>query len=131
MTRFFILLNDGVKFVLNSLKIMKGGEIFIPKLKSFSISDLAEALAPKRKIKIIGIRPGEKIHEILFSEDESRFVIEFKKYFVIPPLINLTKKKKFTYYNSKGKKTKKNQYSSEVNSFLSINEIKKILKIVD
>lgn len=131
MTRFFILLNDGVKFVLNSLKIMKGGEIFIPKLKSFRMSDLVKALAPKKKIKVVGIRPGEKIHEILFSEDESRFIIEFKKYFVIPPLINLTKKKNFFFYlsNDKGKKITEKEYSSEINNFLSINEIKKILNV--
>ena len=60
MTRFFITANDAVKFVLNSLNKMKGGEIFVPKLGSFKIVDLAKVIAPKNKIKIIGIRPGEK-----------------------------------------------------------------------
>ena len=103
MTRFFITADDAVKFVLNCLIKMKGGETFIPKLGSFKIQDLAKVIAPKNDIKIIGIRPGEKIHEVLCSYDESRNIKEFKNHYEIFP--NLTPKntdnKKFFEYNSR------------------------------
>ena len=129
MTRFFILLKDGVNFVLNSIARMQGGEIFIPKLKSFYIKDLIISLSKKQKV--IGIRPGEKIDEIMFSKDESRSVIEFKDYYLIPPEINLTFKKNFlkNKLKEKGSFLKNNdEYSSGKNFFMSPNEIKKILK---
>ena len=131
MTRFFILIEDGVKFVLKSLQRMQGGEIFIPKLKSFKIINLIKAMAPKKIIKVIGIRPGEKIHEILYSKDESRNCIEFNDHYVIPPVINLTYEKNFILnaLKKKGKKINKmEEYSSEKGSFLSTYEIKYILK---
>lgn len=131
MTRFFILIEDGVKFVLKSFQRMQGGEIFIPKLRSFKIIDLIKAMAPKKMTKIIGIRPGEKIHEILYSKDECRNCIEFNNHYVIQPLINLSYKKNF-FLNSlkeRGKKVKKlEEYSSGDGNFLSILEIKNILK---
>ena len=131
MTRFFILIEDGVKFVMNSLKRMHGGEIFIPKLKSLKIIDLIKAIAPEKQIKIIGIRPGEKLNEILYSEDESRYCIEFYDHYLIPPIINLTYKKNF-FFNSlkeRGKKIKiLKEYSSNDGIFLSMVEIRNILK---
>ena len=129
MTRFFILLKDGVSFVLNSVARMQGGEIFIPKLKSFYIKDLITALSKKKKI--IGIRPGEKIDEIMFSKDESRTTIEFKDHYSIPPVINLTIKKNFLRNNlkEKGRIAKINEeYSSGNNYFMKPNEIREILK---
>ena len=78
MTRFWITLEQGVEFVLNSFKMMKGGEIFVPKIPSVKIIDLAKSMAPQKKIKIIGIRQGEKIHELLISKKESRNIIERK-----------------------------------------------------
>jgi len=85
MTRFWITLEQGVNFVIDCIGRMKGGEIFVPKIPSMKITDLAEALAPGAKRKIIGIRPGEKIHEILLIEEEASHSKEFSDYFVIEP----------------------------------------------
>ena len=85
MTRFWITLEEGVKFVIQSLEQMKGGEIFIPKLPSVKIMDLARAIAPKAQIKIVGIRNGEKLHESLISKDEARFTKDLGKHFIIEP----------------------------------------------
>jgi UDP-N-acetylglucosamine 4,6-dehydratase/5-epimerase len=85
MTRFWITREQGVSLVMNSLETMNGGEIFIPEIPSMRISDLAEVLAPDVKRKVIGIRPGEKIHEILLTEDEARHSRKFDDYFVIEP----------------------------------------------
>lgn len=85
MTRFWITLEQGVRFVIHCIDIMDGGEIFVPKIPSMSLSDLADAIAPKTKKTIVGIRPGEKIHEILLTEDEARHSKEFDNYFVIEP----------------------------------------------
>lgn len=83
MTRFWITLDQSVHFVLKVLEISKGGEIFVPKIPSMTIVDLAKAIAPECAHKIIGIRPGEKIHEILISEDDGRNAIEYNECFVI------------------------------------------------
>jgi len=85
MTRFWITLDQGVRFVVKCIENMKGGEIFIPKIPSTKITDLAEAIAPGVKRKIIGIRPGEKIHEVLLTAEESRNATEFDEYFIIKP----------------------------------------------
>jgi len=83
MTRFWLSLNDGVDFVINSLKTMHGGEIFIPKIPSFKVIDAAKVVAPEARIKIIGIRPGEKLHEVMITEDDSFYTREFESYYVI------------------------------------------------
>jgi UDP-N-acetylglucosamine 4,6-dehydratase len=83
MTRFWITLTQGVQFVLESLQRMQGGEIFIPKIPSMSIMDLARAIGPECRIEEIGVRPGEKIHEVLLPEDDSRNAIEFPDYFAL------------------------------------------------
>lgn len=85
MTRFWITLNEGVQFVIRCIGEMKGGEIFVPKIPSIKIVDLAKAIAPDAKIAITGIRPGEKIHESLISKDEARHTIEFRHHFIIEP----------------------------------------------
>ena len=85
MTRFWITLDQGVNFVLSSLAMMQGGEIFVPKIPSMKVVDLANALAPDLPIKIIGIRPGEKLHELLVTEDEARTTFELKDRYVIEP----------------------------------------------
>ena len=85
MTRFLITLEDGVNFVLNDFKRMHGGEIFIPKIASMKMTDLAKALAPSLPHKIIGIRPGEKMHEVMITADDR--VVEFDSYYVITPTI--------------------------------------------
>jgi len=85
MTRFWITLEEGVKFVIKCITEMRGGEVFVPKIPSMKITDLADAIAPNAEKKIIGIRPGEKIHEILLTEDEARHSREFNDHFVIEP----------------------------------------------
>lgn len=85
MTRFWITLDQGVRFVIKCIEIMKGGEIFVPKIPSMKITDLAEAIAPGAKKKIIGIRPGEKIHEILLTKEEAVHTRETDDCFIIEP----------------------------------------------
>ena len=87
MTRFLITLEDGVNFVLDNFKRMQGGEIFIPKIPSLKMVDLATALAPDLPYKVIGTRPGEKLHEVMITGDDS--VVEFDTYYVIKPTIKL------------------------------------------
>lgn len=83
MTRFWITLDQGVRFVLRSIEAMQGGEVFVPKIPSMNLSDLARAIAPDAKIRDIGIRPGEKLHESLVSEDEARTTLEFERHFEV------------------------------------------------
>lgn len=85
MTRFWITLEQGVRFVIRCLELMKGGEIFVPKLPSMRLADLADVLAPGCKREIIGMRPGEKLHEVLISADESRHSVEYDGMYVIYP----------------------------------------------
>lgn len=85
MTRFWITLSQGVDFVLSSLNIMQGGEIFVPKIPSMRVADLANAMAPNLPHQVIGIRPGEKLHEIMITEDDSRNTIELPDRYVIEP----------------------------------------------
>ena len=85
MTRFWITLPQGVEFVLRCLEQMHGGEIFVPKIPSMNIMDLVEAVAPDCEVSFTGVRPGEKIHEVLISPDESRQTIEFDSMFLIQP----------------------------------------------
>jgi len=85
MTRFWITLEQGVRFVIDSIERMQGGEVFVPKIPSMKVTDLADAIAPGLKRKIIGIRPGEKINETLITEDEARHAQEFDTYYAIEP----------------------------------------------
>lgn len=127
MTRFWITLSEGVKFVIDTFDKMHGGEIFVPKLPSFKIIDLAQTIAPKARIKITGIRPGEKIHEFLIGPDEARNVTEFRNYFIVKPYSLPTYKIR---RNNKGMLLKEGfNYSSNNNSkWLNAQEIEKILK---
>jgi UDP-N-acetylglucosamine 4,6-dehydratase/5-epimerase len=85
MTRFWITLDQGIRLVIQSLEIMKGGEIFVPKIPSMRLSDLASALAAECRQEIIGMRPGEKLHEVLISSDESRHGLEYDDMYVVYP----------------------------------------------
>lgn len=85
MTRFWITLDQGVQFVLDNLKRMHGGEVFVPKIPSMNIMDLAKAIAPECQTEIVGIRPGEKLHEAMIMEDDARHTLEFDTYYVIQP----------------------------------------------
>lgn len=126
MTRFWIKLDEGVRFVLDCINRMKGGEIFIPKIKSMKITDLADAIAPGTKRKVVGIRPGEKIHETLLTEDEAKHSKEFKDSFVIEP--------EHPFWDTNNLKEGKNlpegfRYTSENNNkWYTTGELKKIIK---
>ncbi len=85
MTRFWITLSEGVDFVLSSLGTMRGGEIFVPKIPSMKVVDLAAAMAPKLPIKVVGIRPGEKLHEIMISTDDARTTVDLGDRYAIEP----------------------------------------------
>ena len=87
MTRFWITLQQGVDFVLRNFERMYGGEIFVPKIPSVRITDLARAMAPSLPTRIVGIRPGEKLHEIMCPADDSHLTLEFEDHFVIQPTI--------------------------------------------
>ena len=90
MTRFWITLQQGVDFVLKSFERMRGGEIFVPRIPSVRIVDLARAMAPKLPHKMVGIRPGEKIHEVMCPADDSHLTLEFTDHFVIRPTITFS-----------------------------------------
>ncbi|HLO32011.1 MAG TPA: polysaccharide biosynthesis protein, partial [Anaerolineales bacterium] len=92
MTRFWLSLEQGVHFVINCIEQMEGGEVFVPKIPSTTIVDLAKAIAPEVEIKIIGIRPGEKLHEVLISEDEARNTVERESMFIVKPPETLWKR---------------------------------------
>ena len=89
MTRFWISLEQGVRFVIQAAENMHGGEVFVPKIPSMKVVDLAKAIAPKAKVEIIGIRPGEKLHEILISNDEARQTVELNDMYVVQPAESL------------------------------------------
>ncbi len=85
MTRFWLSLDQGVKFVIHCIEQMQGGEVFVPKIPSMNMADLAKAIAPEAKVQVVGIRPGEKLHEVLISEDEARTSVEVADMFVVQP----------------------------------------------
>ncbi len=130
MTRFWITLQDGVDFVLKNFTRMYGGEIFVPKIPSIRVVDLATAIAPKLKQSVIGIRPGEKIHEIMCPADDSHLTIEFDNHFVMSPSItfnSVTSDYKVNALGERGQSVKRGfEYNSGNNvHFLTIPEIKK------
>jgi UDP-N-acetylglucosamine 4,6-dehydratase len=85
MTRFWITLEQGVAFVIQCVELMQGGEIFVPKIPSMRIMDLAKSVAPGCRVDVTGIRPGEKLHEVLVSEDEARTAIDYRNMYIIQP----------------------------------------------
>lgn len=87
MTRFWLSLEQGVRFVLHCVELMQGGEVFVPKLPSTRVADLAKVIAPDAEVEIVGIRPGEKLHEVLISEDEARSAVELADMYVIQPAL--------------------------------------------
>ncbi len=135
MTRFLITLEEGVEFVLKSFQRMQGGEIFVPKIPSMKIVDLAKAMAPNLPLKIVGIRAGEKLHEVMCPADESHLVWEFDDHFVIEPTIKFTTSKDFSKnaLKEKGRKVPLGfEYSSDKNEwFLSKEEFLKKIEDLD
>ncbi|MFZ4621891.1 MAG: UDP-N-acetylglucosamine 4,6-dehydratase (inverting) [Bacteroidota bacterium] len=134
MTRFNITLQQGVDFVLQSLQRMWGGELFVPKIPSYKVVDVAEAIAPGMPLKIVGIRPGEKLHEEMITETDSLNTIEFDSYYVILPSMQLWDIEKFRMESSTapGRKCEFGfKYNSGTNSdWLSIDQIKDLIKIM-
>jgi len=132
MTRFWITLDEGVNFVLDTFNKMKGGEIFVPKIPSVNILDVLEAVEEGANYIEVGIRPGEKLHEVMCPSDESHKVIEFQDYYLIPPSIQFFTESidYFTAINKeKGELVSDGfQYSSSNNSnFLSVDEIREYI----
>ena len=127
MTRFWITLNQGVEFVISCIESMRGGEIFVPKIPSMRIMDLVKALAPGCKTKIIGIRPGEKIHETLISADDALSTVEKKDRFVICPAVVFSGKK--NTHNGKRLKENFSGYRSDNNTkWLTVEELRRMAK---
>ncbi|MFQ5736261.1 MAG: UDP-N-acetylglucosamine 4,6-dehydratase (inverting) [Thermodesulfobacteriota bacterium] len=126
MTRFWITLDQGAEFVLASLERMKGGEIFVPRIPSATMPDVARAVSSECRIKVVGIRPGEKLHETLISEDDGRLTLEYDDHFVIQP--------QFAWWGSQrsdgGRPVPEGfSYSSGSNDrVLSVMEIRQIIK---
>lgn len=113
MTRFWITLDQGVDTVLFALSEMHGGEIFVPKIPSMRIMDLAEALAPGCRLQVVGIRPGEKIHEVLLTQDEAPRAVDVDSHYVIPPLFPWWEK---TNWNGAKRLPEGFHYSSDSNT---------------
>ncbi|MBL7002231.1 MAG: UDP-N-acetylglucosamine 4,6-dehydratase (inverting) [Nitrosopumilus sp.] len=132
MTRFNITLQEGVNFVLQSLDKMWGGELFVPKIPSYKILDVAKAIAPNCKYEVVGIRPGEKLHEEMITETDALNSVEFEKYFVILPTTELWDIDKFRKESnsSVGKMCEFGfSYNSGTNNdFLNINDLKDLIK---
>lgn len=125
MTRFWITLDQGVQFVLDSFDRMQGGEIFVPKIPSMSVMDLAKAIAPECMFDFIGVRPGEKLHEVMITEDDARHTLEFNDYYMIQPEFPWWS----TEYSKKGRKLPFNFiYSSDENTdWLTVDELKRLV----
>lgn len=127
MTRFWITLEQGVNFVLESLDRMIGGELFVPKLPSMNMMNLAKAIAPECKTEIIGIRPGEKLHEVMVPRDEARKTIEYDAYYVIQPDFRYWARR----FNENGGKpvAEDFEYHSGTNSWqLSVEEMREVIQ---
>ena len=126
MTRFWITIDQGVNFVLDCLERMVGGELFVPKLPSMNIMDLAKAIDPACKTEVIGIRPGEKIHEVMIPIDDARRTVEFDRYYIMQPNFPFWEKRN----NHGGKPVDENfEYNSGTNPWiLTVDDMKVILK---
>ena len=127
MTRFWITLKESYDLVVFALQNMEGGEIFIPKVPSMKIVDLVEALAPGVEREIIGIRPGEKVHEVLLTEDESRHSFDLGKYYIVLPSYQFAEGL-YAKYKNFDRLRSRFRYSSDSNTeWLSIDDVKKIV----
>jgi UDP-N-acetylglucosamine 4,6-dehydratase/5-epimerase len=128
MTRFVISLQQGVDFVLSALDRMRGGEIFVPMIPSFRIVDLARAMAPEMPHRIVGIRPGEKLHELMITEDDARTTIEMKDHYVIEPAFGPGWLRQSYNAEEFPRVPESFRYGSDINpEFLSVAEIRSLL----
>jgi UDP-N-acetylglucosamine 4,6-dehydratase/5-epimerase len=127
MTRFWITLDQGVNFVLDSLQRMVGGELFVPKLPSMNILDLAKAVAPDCEIKTTGIRPGEKLHEVMIPSDDARRTIEFGNHYIVQPDFEFWTRR--ANYNNGKPVPEEFEYNSKTNSWwLTVDELTNMLQ---
>ena len=127
MTRFLITLRQGVNCVLSSLEMMEGGEVFVPKIPSAKMMDLAEAMLPGGKVEFVGIRPGEKLHEVMISEDDARMTLELPDRYVIEPWFDFWSRR---HYDKRGATRVADQfrYASDNNpEWLTIDQIRILL----
>ena len=136
MTRFWITLQQGVDFVLKNFERMYGGEIFVPKIPSVRILDLAKAMAPDLPTKVVGIRPGEKLHEVMCPADDSHLTLEFEDHYVIKPTIKFHHREVDYAKNAAGESGNpvpfQFEYQSGTNEwFLDVDEIKAFNQIAD
>jgi UDP-N-acetylglucosamine 4,6-dehydratase len=126
MTRFWLAIEQGVRFTIGAIERMQGGEVFVPKIPSMRVVDLARAIAPEAELEIIGIRPGEKLHEVLISEDESRHTLELGDMFVVEPPGALW----FGHsWEKEGQRPEEGfRYASDTNKvWMSVEELKKLI----
>jgi UDP-N-acetylglucosamine 4,6-dehydratase len=129
MTRFWLTVEQSVNFVIKCLEMSDGGELFVPKVPSMKILDLAEAIAPNSRHEIVGIRPGEKIHEVMITRDDSRHTLEFDDYYIVEP--------EFSWWSNDGHMTNKAkpvpkdfEYNSGTNPwFLTVDEMREMIKV--
>jgi UDP-N-acetylglucosamine 4,6-dehydratase len=127
MTRFWITLGQGVEFVLWCLEHMCGGELFVPKIPSMNIMDLAKAIAPECDTRIVGIRAGEKLHELMIPRDDSRRTLEFDNFFVVQPDFKFWERR--CSWDGGIKVTENFEYSSETNPWrLTLEEMKEMIR---
>lgn len=128
MTRFWITVGKGAEFVIQCLHRMTGGEIFVPKIPSMKMMDLAKAIAPECEIKIIGIRPGEKLHEVMITEDDSIYTLEYDGYFVILPSFRDWSATNYLAENGGKRCAGSFSYRSDTNThWLSLEEMRAII----
>lgn len=128
MTRFWLTLEQGVEFVLRALTSMQGGEIFVPKIPSMNIMDLARALAPECGIEVVGARPGEKTHEVLVSEDDARHTLEYDDHFVILPPFHEWDEDAFRRATGGRPCAEGFRYGSDTNTdWLSVEELRRVV----
>jgi UDP-N-acetylglucosamine 4,6-dehydratase len=127
MTRFWITLEQGVNFVLRCLEQMVGGELFVPKIPSMNILDLARAICPECKTEILGIRPGEKLHEVMVPKDEAHRTLEYEDYYLIQPDFRFFQHR---FNNNNGKCLQRDfEYNSETNPWrLSVEEMREMIQ---
>ena len=131
MTRFWITLDEGVDLVFKAIKESKGGEIYVSKIPSFKVVDLAKAISPEATLKEIGIREGEKLHEVMITEEDSRNTFEYDDHYIIYPQFDWWNYE--NYFKPGGKKVPENfRYSSDKNDqWLSTEELKKLIEKID
>jgi UDP-N-acetylglucosamine 4,6-dehydratase len=130
MTRFMITLTEGVQFVLDNFERMEGGELFVPKIPTMNLMDIKEAVAAEAKVNIIGIRPGEKIHEAMISVDDAPNTVEHDKYYVIQPMARWWNESEYlAKFQGKKVSTNFSYDSSQMDYSMNVAQLRDVLKV--